>query len=203
MAGCVVGPGGRDQGLAAVGEDEQELQPPAAVHLPENLKAVALQRVVIAGDADAGHRASPFRKTCAAPGQLPACSIAHAASVTVGASKLVSASARSMGTPSARLAQPQHLALATGAGQPPASQLGRHPRPVDERQRRPVPERGDDLDERGDEVVTVQPPIVADQQLDGHHRAVQPGGPGPQRGREVLDTGSKSGLRSTRSRTRP
>src|SRR6266545_1311173 len=98
-------------------------------------------------------------------------------------------------------AQPQHLALAAGAGQAPALQAGGRARPVDECHRRPVPERGDDLDEPGDEVVAVQPPLVADQQLNGDHRAVQPGGPGAQRYRQVLDTGSKPSLPSTKSRT--
>ena len=97
---------------------------------------------------------------------------------------------------------PQHLLLAGRAKKPAGVRRRQRCFPIDQRHHAVAGQPGDRLHEPSYEIVTHQPAAMADQQLGCRLGAEQALGVPAQRCWEVLDTGSESGLRSTKSRTR-
>jgi len=94
---------------------------------------------------------------------------------------------------------PQHAALAARARQStPAQRLDRC-RPVNDGQQPIADHRLANPHEPVHELLTPQPTLVADQQLNSRLGVIEPFRVRPQRRREVLDAGSKSVLPSTTS----
>jgi hypothetical protein len=92
---------------------------------------------------------------------------------------------------------PQHAALAARARQPISAKRLDRRRPVNDRQHPIADHRRANPHEPAHELVTPQPTLVADQQLNSRLDVIEPLRVHPQRRREVLDAGSKSVLPST------
>ncbi len=93
---------------------------------------------------------------------------------------------------------PQYTTLAARARQPTRDQRLDRSRPVDSGQQATADQRPANPHEPAHELVTAQPTLMPDQQLDSRLSVIEPSRMRPQPRREVLDTGSKSVLPSTK-----
>src|SRR5438874_8593465 len=98
---------------------------------------------------------------------------------------------------------PQHAALAARARQPTGAYRLDRRRPVNDSQQTATDQRPADPHEPAHELITPQPTLVADQQLNSRLGVLEPFRVCPQRRREVLDAGSKSLLPSVLSAMLP
>jgi hypothetical protein len=191
-----VGPLGRDQRLAAVGQHQQQLQTAMPAHLAQLLQPLALERMADTSDHHRAHRPTPSParrprrggRPRAAPPWPPArgCAV-QAAHGIAQIHRAALGQARG---------QPQHARFAARARQP--ARLQRCHRASQSIHAIGVPSDSPRrLDEPVDEVGPFKPAAVADQQLNRSLSGIQAPGVGPQRRREVLETGSESGSPST------
>ena len=192
-----VRPRSRDQGLAAVGQLQQQLHDPVPSHPAQHPQRPALQRMTRPRDRHGRghrrHRAIPVAASPAAP--CPAApATARTTRATASTSRFSVAWRKSTGIPSAILAATSRIStFARRARQHSRLQGPRRRREIDRHQllageHMPRPAQGDVI-----EVVAPQPPLMPDQQLDSRLQTQQAARPCPQPGGQVLETGSKSG----------
>ena len=201
--GCV-GPRHRDQPLGAIRQDHQQLACPVPAHAAQHRQQLAFEGMPWPGDPHGVHRrpCPPASRAPRSP-QPAVCNTAAAASAALPASRPVTASRRSTGTPAAKLAAicSPCPPLPGRARQRTRLQRVGHRRKVDRRHHQAAGIRGKfDRDSR--EILAGKPRTVPDQQLNGRLQAQQALRPRPQPGREVIEARSKAGVPLTRFRIR-